>query len=101
MQPSGQQVGVQNRDERIAHLLEAITADFRRGQAPDFERLRREHPDLSDELRELWATVLIADAVAVQASSAINAQRDEPEAKRRAATLRPESQGGTLPAGEA
>jgi serine/threonine-protein kinase len=53
------------RDARLASLLETIAADARAGRAPDFERLTREHPDLSGELRELWAAVMIADAVAL------------------------------------
>src|SRR5687767_11340934 len=56
------------RDARLACLLETIAADARAGRAPDFERLAREHPDLSGELRELWAAVMVADAVALGSS---------------------------------
>jgi serine/threonine-protein kinase len=52
------------RDARLASALEKMTAEHRGGKSPDFERLAREHPDLSGELRELWAAVMIADAVA-------------------------------------
>lgn len=63
--------GVDDRDERLAKLLEEMTAEQRAGRAPDFERLKREHPDLSGELRELWAAVMIADAVALRSNSSV------------------------------
>jgi eukaryotic-like serine/threonine-protein kinase len=62
-----------NRDERLALLLERMTADARAGKAPTFEVLAREHPDLSAELRELWAAVMIADAVALHSTQNVNA----------------------------
>jgi serine/threonine-protein kinase len=57
------------RDARIARLLEAMSAEARGGKQPDFARLAREHPDLSGELRELWAAIMVADAVALHANS--------------------------------
>ncbi len=38
---------------------------MRAGRGPGLDALTREHPDLSGELRELWAAVMIADAVAL------------------------------------
>ncbi|MEX2139101.1 MAG: protein kinase [Pirellulales bacterium] len=68
MQPTLSEAGAENRDERLARLLESMTADFRAGKSPDFAKLDREHTDLSGELRELWAAVMIADAVAHHSS---------------------------------
>ena len=58
----------QNRDERLARLLEQMTAEARAGRGPGLDALTREHPDLSGELRELWAAVMIADAVALHST---------------------------------
>ncbi len=63
----------QNRDERLARLLEQMTAEARAGRGPGLDALTREHPDLSGELRELWAAVMIADAVALYSTQNLNA----------------------------
>jgi serine/threonine-protein kinase len=72
----------ENRDERLARLLEGMTADYRSGRQPDLARLAVEHPDLSGELRELWAAVMIADAVAQRSSSCMvmESQKSLPDA---------------------
>jgi eukaryotic-like serine/threonine-protein kinase len=57
-----------DRDDRLAELLECMMGDLRAGKSPDVERLAREHPQLSTELRELWAAVMIADAMALRSS---------------------------------
>jgi eukaryotic-like serine/threonine-protein kinase len=57
-----------DRDDVLARLLETMTVDYRAGKSPDFERLKQQHPDLSGELRELWAAVMIADAMALRSS---------------------------------
>jgi predicted Ser/Thr protein kinase len=44
-----------DRDERLAGLLEAIAARRPGGPPVDWDRLRIEHPDLVDELRQLLA----------------------------------------------
>src|SRR5438132_737798 len=49
------------RDQRLADLLSDLTEQCRRGQLPDLDAVARQHPDLADELRELWAAVQIAD----------------------------------------
>ncbi len=68
MKPILPDAGAENRDERLSRLLETMTADFRAGKSPDFVQLTREAPELFSELRELWAAVMIADAVALHAS---------------------------------
>jgi serine/threonine-protein kinase len=49
------------RDERLAQLLAGLTEQLRRGAEPDVAAVAREHPDLADELRDLWAAILIAE----------------------------------------
>jgi serine/threonine-protein kinase len=111
MQPSAQNVEIENRDELLARLLEKMTTDSRAGSPPDFERLGREYPDLTSDLRELWAAVMIADAVALTASSAtIDAEAVyaaklhtaatlpiTPQSPLPAAALRPLGEGAELP----
>jgi eukaryotic-like serine/threonine-protein kinase len=58
------------RDDRLANLLADLTEQQRRGTAPDIEAAARAHPDLADELRELWATAQFAAAFATPAATA-------------------------------
>jgi serine/threonine-protein kinase len=53
-----------DRDERLARLLADLSDQDRCGLAPDVEACAREHPDLADELRGLWALAQITDAFA-------------------------------------
>lgn len=53
-----------DRDERLARLLGELTEQCRQGREPDLDGVGRKHPDLADELRELWATVRFAEAFA-------------------------------------
>lgn len=52
-----------DRDDQLAQLLARLTDDAQRGQAVDLDRVCHEHPDLSDELRELWGAVMVAEAI--------------------------------------
>jgi eukaryotic-like serine/threonine-protein kinase len=49
------------RDERLAELLERLANDSRDGRQPDLEAVVRENSDLELELRELWATMILAE----------------------------------------
>jgi serine/threonine-protein kinase len=49
------------RDLRLARLLDDITRAQRQGQAPDLDALAREHPDLIDELRQLFNVARLAE----------------------------------------
>ncbi|MCI0465161.1 MAG: serine/threonine protein kinase [Gemmataceae bacterium] len=49
------------RDQKLAQLLEELTNQLRQGQRPRFEVFCQNHPDLAQELRELWAAVEIAE----------------------------------------
>src|SRR3954471_1228865 len=53
-----------DRDERLAALLDDLTRQHRNGTAPDLDPLLLQHPDLADELRQLWAAAQMADAFA-------------------------------------
>ncbi|HEV3004934.1 MAG TPA: serine/threonine-protein kinase, partial [Pirellulales bacterium] len=54
-----------DRDEQLASLLGYMTDELRAGRWIDCDALGRQHPSLSDELRELWAAVQVAEGVAV------------------------------------
>src|SRR5262245_38892710 len=49
------------RDELLAQLLAQLTEQLRKGQKPDIEAVARQHPELTGELRELWAAVQVAE----------------------------------------
>ena len=54
-------------DEREALLiqhLDEFAAQSRAGKTPDFEAVRKNHPELFDELRQLWATAMVAEDLA-------------------------------------
>lgn len=51
-------------DALLADLLEKLTDSQRRGERVDLAEEIRLHPDLAGEIRELWATVQIADEFA-------------------------------------
>src|SRR4051794_1056560 len=53
-----------DRDERLIGLLESLTDESRAGRDADVDLLAERHPDLADELRELWAAVTIAEELA-------------------------------------
>src|SRR5262249_24767859 len=52
------------RDQQLADLLAALTEEARRGGEPDLDAVAARHPDLADELRQLWATVQFAQQLA-------------------------------------
>ena len=51
-------------DERLAELLADLSACQQRGEMPDVEAAARQHPELAEELRALWATAQFAHAFA-------------------------------------
>src|SRR3954447_11712613 len=63
--------GPADRDERLAALLDDLARRQRSGDSPDLEPITRQHPDLADELRQLWAAAQMADALARPARSTI------------------------------
>ena len=44
----------EERDHRLAELLESLTDERLAGREPDLDAAARLHPDLAEELRELW-----------------------------------------------
>ncbi len=67
VRPHGQ-AGVSARDELLAGLLERLNQEARQGRLTDVDALAQLHPDLADELRQLWATVQFADCFARRAA---------------------------------
>ncbi len=52
-----------DRDDQLASLLAKMTDDAQGGLPVDIDRICREHAHLSDELRELWGAVMVAEAI--------------------------------------
>lgn len=48
-------------DTRLAELLEQLANESQDGRQPDLEAVVRENSDLELELRELWATMILAE----------------------------------------
>ena len=82
-----------DRDELLFALLEQLIASSRDGRMPDFADVTREHPELETELRELWATAMIAEDFGSFTSrsggSPEPAVPDDPNTSRRAACSTP------------
>src|SRR3989442_10066473 len=49
------------RDRELASLLAEFTEQLRCGKQPDVNTATQQHPELADELRELWALAQLAD----------------------------------------
>jgi len=60
------------RDEQLAEILDSLTEQVHRGQTVDIDAVIRKHPDLGNELRELWGAVMLADAVGTEASGLLS-----------------------------
>jgi serine/threonine-protein kinase len=48
------------RDELLARLLEELSERQRHGELPDVQAVARQHPEIADELLQLWGTVRLA-----------------------------------------
>ncbi len=57
-----------DRDLRLAKLLGELTEAQQSGRGQTLDQTIAAHPDLADELRELWGAVMLADAVASHVS---------------------------------
>lgn len=51
-------------DTQLAELLERLLSEAQSGKSPDVEAVIKQHPELAGELRELWATMQIAENLA-------------------------------------
>ena len=70
--------GFVERDARLAGLLAVLTESLRGGSHPEVDRLALEHPDLADELRELWAAVEIAETFGAGLAEGFEAAPPDP-----------------------
>jgi serine/threonine-protein kinase len=50
-------------EERLAQILEDLIASSRDGGQPDLEAVIAAHPEFAAEIRELWATAMIAEGI--------------------------------------
>ena len=57
------------RDERLAELLVYLTDELRAGRTPEIDLLAAQHAELSQELRELWTAVQLAEGIAADVAS--------------------------------
>ena len=57
------------RDEKLAQVLEALSERAAQGESIDIEAVGRQHPELAEELRQLWGAVMLANAVGNHAST--------------------------------
>lgn len=55
---------ISDRDERLAALLTQLADEQRLGRVANIDAACRTHPDLADELRQLWATTQLARVAA-------------------------------------
>lgn len=92
------------RDEQLAALLSEMTDAYRGGRPAPFTDIAVKHPDLADELRELWGAVMLADGLAQRSKShaemaAVAATSDSPpQAVKSGANAGPFApSGGSLP----
>jgi serine/threonine-protein kinase len=65
-----------DREELLAALLEALSEERGAAAQAALERMVREHPDLAPHLRELFATMSMADAVAEQSTILVGGEGD-------------------------
>jgi hypothetical protein len=65
----------EERDLRLARLLDDLSEAARRGELPPIEKVAAANPDVAVELRALWGTAMVAGAMAEQ--SALEAEADE------------------------
>lgn len=52
------------REQRLAGLAGRLADRLRQGVTDEIDEVVRQHPELAQELRELWATMLVTDCVA-------------------------------------
>lgn len=67
---SGKSKTSEQDEARLAELAAQLADEMQRGVLPNVDAVIKEHPELAEELRGLWATMLVADCVAAGASSA-------------------------------
>jgi eukaryotic-like serine/threonine-protein kinase len=68
---------VHDEESRLADLIGRLTDELRQGRTPDVETMARDHPDLADELRNLWAAAWIAEEFARPSGSSHGSDPDD------------------------
>ena len=58
---------IQQRDQQLADILAQVT-ELPADRRPQLQELISTHPHLADELRQLWGTIMVVDAVAEKTS---------------------------------
>jgi serine/threonine-protein kinase len=58
----------------LAELLGRLADRAQQGEIVDIDEVARQHPQLADELRELWGAVMLADAVGTQVATSPSAE---------------------------
>lgn len=66
-----------NRDEQMVQVLEDLLARHRRGEKFDIEDALHAVPDLASDIRELWATIIIAENLSLCDSTSISRETSE------------------------
>jgi serine/threonine protein kinase len=59
------------RDQRLAEIISSVADGVTTGELVDLENLCVANPDLADELRRLWGTILITDTAGMAADERI------------------------------
>ncbi|MBA2113225.1 serine/threonine-protein kinase [Bremerella alba] len=65
-------------DEQLAELLDELTQRVHRGEMVDLDTVATQYPHLAEDLKEVWGAVMLADAVALNASITSPSVSDEP-----------------------
>lgn len=65
-------------EERLALVVSDLTDAAQRGEAVTLEEACQQHPDLADDLRELWGVIMVADAAGDTALSQTDTQAAPP-----------------------
>src|SRR5215470_11552385 len=64
-----------DRDERLALLVDQLAEALKQQQFNAVDRFAEQHPDLADDLRSIWAAMLVTDCVAATARSSASIQQ--------------------------
>jgi hypothetical protein len=53
----------EERDEQLALLLSELTDQLQQGKPVDIDSVCQQHPEVGDELRQLWGAAVVTDAI--------------------------------------
>ncbi|MFN7802565.1 MAG: serine/threonine-protein kinase [Planctomycetaceae bacterium] len=65
-----------DRDEQLAELINSLLTQARRGETPDLEGAAARHPQLAQELREMWPMAELAECLAPQTRTGVTVAAD-------------------------